>query len=573
VNSGPDSLVSGAPLARGAALWRWGVSSALAAGLVLLGALLAWLCIGGLNLGIDDADITLVYAKNISAGHGFVYNVGGERVEGSTSLLWTLIASAAAWVASDAKSLLIVIAVLLTIAALTAVMQTVLLVSERLPQEGSIRAGTARVLIAAWMMCLPDFFAWNVLTLMDVAVWNALIAAFVCAAILHVVEPTPARMRWLALWAALLVTCRPEAMVLCPAVLVAMLSSWLGHPERFWRGYWLPFAAFVLTLCALVVGRYVYFGYPLPNTFYAKAQPDPLSSLIAGAGYLKWYLTWRPWVTALVAVNVWIAGAQIYEAWKSRRPLGAVERAIHVAVAVVLVGLLLPVPVGGDHFGSFRFYAPFAPFVIVPVLLDHRRLKAALRAIAPNWSPRLAYAAVALMVVLPLYVWNDFRSNNDLAWEFEISENGRAGGALLDRTLPNPKPRLAVVAAGGVAVTYTGPVLDLMGLNWVEMAHSPRGSGIGMRGHLAFNLDVFHRTQPEIVLLSAKPRDKPPTKESELGGIHSRRALHTLLTDDQFRARYEAAYIEDAGALVAGYFLKAWSREHAPAGYVRFDWW
>ena len=41
--------------------------------------------------GVDDANIYFVYAKNFVNGYGFVYNVGGEKVEGFTSLLWVLI--------------------------------------------------------------------------------------------------------------------------------------------------------------------------------------------------------------------------------------------------------------------------------------------------------------------------------------------------------------------------------------------------------------------------------------------------------------------------------------------------
>src|SRR6056297_3316498 len=43
--------------------------------------------------GWDDANITLNYAQNIANGHGYVYYVNGERVEGSTSALWTAIAT------------------------------------------------------------------------------------------------------------------------------------------------------------------------------------------------------------------------------------------------------------------------------------------------------------------------------------------------------------------------------------------------------------------------------------------------------------------------------------------------
>ena len=43
--------------------------------------------------GIDDANIYFVYMKHLAGGQGFVWNIGGERVEGFTSLLWTLIGS------------------------------------------------------------------------------------------------------------------------------------------------------------------------------------------------------------------------------------------------------------------------------------------------------------------------------------------------------------------------------------------------------------------------------------------------------------------------------------------------
>ena len=64
--------------------------------LVCLGGLLALSrtslhLIGTENIGVDDANIFFVYAKNLAEGHGFVYNAGGERVEGYSSMLWTLI--------------------------------------------------------------------------------------------------------------------------------------------------------------------------------------------------------------------------------------------------------------------------------------------------------------------------------------------------------------------------------------------------------------------------------------------------------------------------------------------------
>jgi len=47
--------------------------------------------------GIDDANIFFTYARNIAAGEGLVYNAGGERVEGFTSLLYTLVCAGVYW--------------------------------------------------------------------------------------------------------------------------------------------------------------------------------------------------------------------------------------------------------------------------------------------------------------------------------------------------------------------------------------------------------------------------------------------------------------------------------------------
>ena len=69
----------------------------LAGVIVLIGALIARLGLGDVAVfGIDDANITHTYARNIAAGYGPVFYPGGERVEGSTSTLWTLI-TAAIW--------------------------------------------------------------------------------------------------------------------------------------------------------------------------------------------------------------------------------------------------------------------------------------------------------------------------------------------------------------------------------------------------------------------------------------------------------------------------------------------
>ena len=39
----------------------------------------------------DDAYISFRFARNLAEGHGLVWNIGGERVEGYTNALWVFL--------------------------------------------------------------------------------------------------------------------------------------------------------------------------------------------------------------------------------------------------------------------------------------------------------------------------------------------------------------------------------------------------------------------------------------------------------------------------------------------------
>jgi arabinofuranosyltransferase len=69
-------------------------------GLALLCALVAFS--GSLRMSwlTEDAFISFRYAQNLAQDHGLVYNIG-ERVEGYTNFLWTLLAALVLWLGGD----------------------------------------------------------------------------------------------------------------------------------------------------------------------------------------------------------------------------------------------------------------------------------------------------------------------------------------------------------------------------------------------------------------------------------------------------------------------------------------
>ncbi len=460
--------------------------------LMLVGALtgLAWLQLDRPTPGVDDADIFFVYAQNLTSGHGLVYNVDGERVEGYTSTLWMLVIAAVMLVSPDPTWLLLVLSLLLTATALTMWWH---FVTPR-PVKLSWRSGW----LLLWVLGNPGFIVWHDLTLMDTVLWLALLTWGVLTSF----RATPRR---LALPVALMLLARPESLVWCPVlILVAGLGTTMRQGLRHaWREARWPILAYGSTLIALTAFRQWYFGYPLPNTYYAKVSPDLLYNLREGFKYLLRFLQAMPW--AVVSVLSLIAGLTLNGRWvwaRLRIPADTEEvrrRAMFFNGSLLaLVGLLLPLSTGGDHFALFRFYQPLWPLLAWPVLAfaDEVRRELSTRA----WK-RLTWAVSALLLLTGLWNWAVPTYAARISTEFVIAETGQHLGEELNEIFPSDPPSIGVITAGGVAWTYRGTVIDTMGLNNVAVAHAP-GERYGLKNHAAFNEDVFLEQQPDLLLLN-----------------------------------------------------------------------
>ena len=119
------------------------------------------------KVGMDDANITLNYAENISKGFGYVYYVGGENVEGSTSLIWTFI-NVIFFKISDSPELLISsFTFLLTIL----IIYLVLFFANILSIKLNLNLKTTKIIVVFLFIFNPIFFTWTVWSLMDITLW------------------------------------------------------------------------------------------------------------------------------------------------------------------------------------------------------------------------------------------------------------------------------------------------------------------------------------------------------------------------------------------------------------------
>jgi len=243
----------------------------------------------------------------------------------------------------------------------------------------------------------------------------------------------------------------------------------------------------------------------------------------------------------------------------------AADRARVASIAmslIVCVGLVIPVWEGGDHFALARFYQPLWPLMFLPML-------ALVSALPLRLSPRLRTVCgglfVALCVLGPKVSWANEKYNEDLRVEFDIAREGQQAGLLLNRMFGDEPPSLGVVTAGGIALTYRGAVSDVLGLNNVAMAHA-HGDRHGMKGHAAFDADVFMAQRPQLLLPLAM--DGITVQQWWDASAWARDLLKGVQDTAPFSSTYELALIAKGDLRMVGYVERGYAAQLARHGYT-----
>jgi hypothetical protein len=321
-------------------------------------------------------------------------------------------------------------------------------------------------------------------------------------------------------------------------------------------------AGILLAVIFLTVFRLLYFGYPLPNTYYAKVSPSLAYNLEQGLLYLVRYMISDP-IVSISVLAVFLAC--MYSLFRL-----APRRGEFYLPFLAATGLLVPVLIGGDHFGSFRFYQGVFPITVLCLIYFMRDI---LPALAGGGMPERLPSGVRRVVLtgLALVVLLGFGTSQAQAWsvfppemqtEFNLANYKRINGTFM-QDLFSPLPRLpsvGVIAAGGIKYTYDGEVVDLVGLNNTRMAHN-HGTRVGYQGHAAFEADTFYQLQPEI-LMPFMVNDRWQYREKDLQEKwENKLAFKGLYDEPRFLDLYQYAEVcrtTSAGCKLA---LVAWFRK------------
>jgi hypothetical protein len=522
--------------------------TALCAGLVY------W-CLGKpVIFGIDDENITQVYGRNLAQGYGYVYTPHFEHVEGATSPLWVAIHVFFYKLSANPEIYLLMCAGALTWIAIYCSLG----IATRVVSALSLPPRAIWIALIA-LAIQPSYFAWMVWSVMDQCLWSAVLLGLLSVLLRQLSatdgEPPRAAPSGVVLCALGALT-RPESMLLLPAILalptaVVAVNKGLKAAIRYSAPY---YAATLLTLAALTAWRIAYFGYPFPNTYYAKVSSQPLDNIVSGIHYVVKFLGSNILITPAVlavALGFMIGARALLESTRKRTRVAHPDAVMFVLGGTVAATIATQLIEGGDHFYGFRLFQPCMPLLVTallfygPLVADWRRLTSS-PAIYRTWLTGLIGAAT-LATYSAFYLDNS--STTGLAKEFVLAQQGRRLGELLNQ-LPT-SPEVGVLPAGGIAVTYHGRVVDLLGLNWVEMAHAT-GRRAGARGHAAFDPGVFWKHPPALILPTlidaAHPLDEHSTPSPDFASI-----LKGLLDEPRFRNEYQPMLVSLAGSQFFAY--------------------
>ena len=344
----------------------------LALAILLVGALFVWELRSAGLVAIDDAYITFSYSKNLASGHGPIYG-HGERVEGYSNFLWMVAVGIGLLLSPQrADPLLVARAVAVPFMLLFgyATYRLVRLRASRLLAVAVLAAIAANADVStAYLMGLE--------TLPSTAL---LMLAFFAYARSLDHEPAGERLRaWVVPAFVGVALTRIDGFV--PLGFVLLFEA----ARRAWRreGSAGDYLRWALPGVAVYLGwfawRWIYYGLPLPTTYYAKAL---IPKLLPHRGwqYVKDEVMSNGSLVMLPFALLSIA---------RRRRIAGLALASFVALHVTYV-----VRAGGDWMPYGRFLLPILPLTLVLVAWGGQE-------IAEIFRPRVGRVAT-LCLLLPL---------------------------------------------------------------------------------------------------------------------------------------------------------------------------
>jgi len=433
---------------------------------------------------VDDAMISMRYAKHLAQGHGLVWNVGEPSAQGFTNLGWTLYMAFLHLFPFSASK--ISLAVMLTsLMILLANIVVVHKTAEALAPESNYAPTLAALIVAFYF---PLVF-WS-LRGMEVG----LLVLLIDVALLLVISKDKTILVGVVL--ALAIFVRVDALIAAALIVVYLFA-------KNKRRAVVPAIAVVLATLAVFYFQQTYYGDYLPTTYYQKVAGYAALER-AKRGVLVFVEFAARDTLALFLFS--LAGIFFY----NRR-----NRETFLLLAVFLAQCAYSIYVGGDYAepetnSANRFITQGVPALILLFSwIASRFLSDLIVARSPSSLSTLNVAkrpalvlAVMVLLVISGEPWFNYAIDNA---PFLKSDIRRVKLALRIAANTSPEAVIAVHAAGQIPYYSERKTIDLLGLNDPVIANGP-GNGAFYPGHNKWNYEYsVGQLQPDLVADNFEP--------------------------------------------------------------------
>ena len=497
-------------------------------------ALIAYYYARTFNFIQDDSFITYRYVKNFTEGNGLVFNIG-ERVEGYTCFLWVILLSG---VKSLGFNFISASQVLGIISSLLTILFTYLISSKIFPKTKGSAYNLVFTLSASAMLAANGSFAYWAVSGMETGLFACLITLGVYLYLTEIRENSDGFpiSSLVFLFAALT---RPEgnlifAVTVLHKLIITLkqnraegtspLKTLLSKNNLIWLSLYL------VPAIIFMIWRYSYYGYMLPNTFYAKTGSS-LEYFATGFDYTWTFLRSYGFYGLFVLIAFYTLTSK--EKFYSYLYL----------VMIFVVFTMYVIFVGGDVLRPNRFFVPIMPVFFILVqeglamlvsLFDKKR--------------EMAMGAVVGLLIIGGSLYYTYSKEAETIKGYAELENGLVekmkltAGWLKNKQTQNGKP-LTVAATTIGAISYYSDVIliDMLGLTDKEVAHNPKpipeisSKDVGWRER-NYNVEYIMSRKPDYIYFSTGIK---PSAYAERG----------LFTSNEFMKYYYPYYftIKEAG--------------------------